>query len=102
MRYGTATAIGRLSKITVVVGVSVFMRAYILPASAFALALSGCGGKPDLALSGDAVTRAAQCGVVATTEARLAQTDVKAPVPFATQTRVLHYALLTAASGAGL
>ncbi|MBU3079190.1 hypothetical protein [Sphingomonas quercus] len=77
------------------------MRALILSVSILALGLSACGKKPDLALSDDPVTRAAQCGVVATAGARLAQTDVRAPVPFETRARVLHYALLTGTTAPG-
>lgn len=77
------------------------MRALILSAPILAIALSACAKKPDLALSDDPVTRAAQCGVVAIAGARLAQTDVRAPVPFETRARVLQYALLTGTSAPG-
>ncbi len=43
--------------------------------------------------------RAATCGVVATIEARAATADIKAPLPFEAQERVLHYALLAGAEG---
>lgn len=64
------------------------------------LLLSGCGA-PTLALSDDPVTKAAQCGVVATSFARTAQADVKATLPFDARVRVLHYALFAATEGGG-
>lgn len=76
-------------------------RQKVAMAPGLALALAACGGPPALELAADPVQRAAQCGVVATTAARSAQTDVKADLPFATQVQVLHYALLAATDGNG-
>ena len=58
-----------------------------------ALALAGCG-KKQIALPGDPVDRAATCGVVAAAKARMAVTDIKAPLPFDAQLGVIHYAML--------
>ncbi len=60
--------------------------------------LCSCGPKA-LTLPEEIVDRASTCGVVATIEARAATTDIKAPLPFEAQTRILHYALLAGAEG---
>jgi hypothetical protein len=62
------------------------------------LLLCGCGPKP-LDLPADPVDRAATCGVVAAAGARIAVTDVKAPLPLAAHGRIVHYALLAASTG---
>ena len=66
--------------------------------SLLALALAGCGHK-QLALPDDPIDRAATCGVVAASKARMAVTDVKAPLPFEAQLGVLHYAMLAGTDG---
>lgn len=74
------------------------MRAVMMAALMLALPLGGCG-RPALALSDDPVTRAAQCAVTSTVQARLGQADVTAPLPFEAQVRVLHAALLAGSAG---
>ena len=63
-----------------------------------ALLLAGCGPKA-LTLPADPVDRAATCGVVAAASARAATADIKAPLPFEAQGRILHYPLLAASEG---
>src|SRR3546814_17019409 len=60
---------------------------------------SACGPKA-LTLPAQPVGRAATCGVVAATEARAATPDIKQPLPFTAQGRILHTALLEGAEGA--
>src|SRR3546814_4302137 len=63
-----------------------------------ALLLAACGPKA-LSLPEQPIDRAATCGVVAAAEARAATPDIKQPLPFTAQGRILHYALLAGASG---
>ena len=63
-----------------------------------ALLLAGCGPKA-LTLPADPIDRAATCGVVAAAGARAATADIKAPLPFEAQGRILHYPLLAASEG---
>lgn len=70
----------------------------IMLVAAAALAASSCGPKA-LTLPEDAVDRAATCGVVAAAEARLAVTEISAPLPLEAQGRIAHYALLGASAG---
>lgn len=72
------------------------MRSLILAAAA--LSLVGCT-KKELALSDDPQTRAAQCAVIATVQARVAIKDPKGHLPFDAQGRALHPALLAGVSG---
>lgn len=71
------------------------------PSSRFAivacLLLASCGPKP-LTLPDQPVDRAATCGVVAAAGARLAVTDMKAPLPLAEHGRIVDYALLAASA----
>lgn len=67
-----------------------------LGAAGAALLLSACGPKA-LTLPDQPVDRAATCGVVAAAEARAATPDIKQPLPFTAQGRILHYALLAGA-----
>ncbi|MGZ8997325.1 MAG: hypothetical protein ACXW2T_00570 [Allosphingosinicella sp.] len=61
--------------------------------------LASCGPEP-LTLPDQPVDRAATCGIVAAAQARLAVTDVSAPLPLAEHGRIVDYALLAAtASG---
>jgi hypothetical protein len=66
--------------------------------AALALLLSACGEKA-LALPDDPVDRAASCGVIAAVQARAATPDVKSPLSFEDQGRVLHFALLGGSEG---
>jgi hypothetical protein len=66
--------------------------------AASALLLSSCGAKA-LTLPDDPIDRAASCGVVAAVQARAATADVKAPLSFEAQGRVLHFALLGGSEG---
>lgn len=71
--------------------------AAIIPA--LALAAASCGA-PKLALPADPIGKAATCGVVAAADARLANTgNVSAPLAFAKQGQIVHYALLAGANG---
>ena len=72
------------------------MRALSAGAAGAALLLSACGPKA-LTLPEQPVDRAATCGVVAAAEARAATPDIKQPLPFTAQGRILHYALLAGA-----
>lgn len=74
------------------------MRALIAAAAASAL-LAGCGGPKALTLPEDPIDRAATCGVVAAAEARAASADIKQPLSFETQGRILHHALVAASDG---
>lgn len=60
-----------------------------------ALLLASCGPEP-LTLPDQPTDRAATCGIVAAAGARLAVTDVSAPLPLAEHGRIVHYALLAA------
>jgi hypothetical protein len=62
------------------------------------LFLSACGPKA-VALPENPIDRAATCGVVAASEARLAITDLQAQLPLAVHGRIVHYALLAASEG---
>lgn len=70
----------------------------IMLVAAAALAASSCGPKA-LTLPDDPIDRAATCGVVAAAEARLAVTQIQAPLPLQAQGRIAHYALLGASTG---
>lgn len=59
--------------------------------------LASCGPQR-LTLPDQPVDRAATCGIVAAAGARLAVTDVSAPLPLAEHGRIIHYALLAASS----
>lgn len=74
------------------------MRVAIITPAVAALLLAGCGPK-ELALPDDPVDRAATCGVVAAATARKGSTEVGAPLPFEAQGKIMHYAMLEAASG---
>jgi hypothetical protein len=63
------------------------------------LTAGACGGPKALTLPADPIDRAATCGVVAAGEARLATADIKAPLSFEAQGRIVHYALLAASEG---
>lgn len=62
-----------------------------------ALLLASCGPQA-LTLPEAPVDRAATCGVVAAAEAR-ASTDMKRVLPFTSQLKILHYALLAGSQG---
>lgn len=59
------------------------------------LLLASCGPQA-LTLPDQPTDRAATCGIVAAAGARLAVTDVSAPLPLADHGRIVHYALLAA------
>ena len=61
------------------------------------LLLASCGPKA-LTLPEQPVDRAATCGIVAAAGARLAVTDVSAPLPLAEHGRIVGYALLAASA----
>lgn len=63
------------------------------------LLAASCGPKA-LTLPDQPVDRAATCGVIAAQSARLATTDIQAPLPFEAMGRIIHYPLL-AGSEAG-
>ena len=63
-----------------------------------ALLMASCGPEP-LTLPEQPVDRAATCGIVAAAGARLAVTDLKAPLPLAEHGRIVDYALLAASAG---
>ena len=74
-------------------------RSYVATAMiAGAALLSACGPKA-VVLPEQPVDRAATCGVAAASEARLATTDLQAPLPLETHGRIVHYALLAASEG---
>jgi hypothetical protein len=62
------------------------------------LMLASCGPET-LTLPEQPVDRAATCGVIAAQSARLATTDIQAPLPFEAMGRILHYPLLAGAAG---
>lgn len=70
--------------------------AKIIAGAACAVLLASCGPER-LALPEQLVDRAATCGVVAAAEARSAIPDIKQPLPFGAQGRILHHALLAGA-----
>lgn len=74
------------------------MTRFSLLSAAAALLLASCGPKA-LALPEQPIDRAATCGVVAAAEARAATADIKQPLPFTAQGKILHYALLAGAAG---
>ena len=57
------------------------------------LLLCGCGPK-SLALPAQPIDRAATCGAIAASEARLATPDIQAPLSFDAMGHILHYTLL--------
>lgn len=69
-----------------------------LPILGLALLSASCGPQT-LTLPADPVDRAATCGVVAAAAAR-SGTEMKAALPFAAQSRIVHHALLAGAAGA--
>jgi hypothetical protein len=74
------------------------MRVAIIAPTLLGLVLAGCGQK-QLALPADPIDRAATCGVVAAAAARAGVADIKAPLPFEQQGRIMHYAMLAASEG---
>lgn len=74
------------------------MRSLVFMGSSLALALSGCGAR-SLELPGDMVERAATCGVVAAVDAREKTRTIQGSLPLEAQSRIIHYAMLTAAEG---
>jgi hypothetical protein len=62
-----------------------------------AVLLAACASKV-LTLPADPIDRAATCGVVAAVQARAATPDIKAPLSFDSQGRIIHYALLAAST----
>ena len=69
------------------------MRSLATIAVGLALPLAACGPKA-ITLPDDPIERAATCGVVAAAGARAGSKDIAAPLPFAAQGRIMHYALL--------
>lgn len=69
------------------------MRGTIFAVSVGAMLLSGCGPK-QLALSSDPVDKAATCAVVSAADSRQKSPNMKGDLDFASQTRILHYAML--------
>ena len=69
------------------------MRAVVLFACLAMIA--SCGTRP-LSLPESPIDRAATCGVVAAAEARASVPDVRAPLPFDAQGKILHHVLLGA------
>lgn len=74
------------------------MRVAIIAPTLLGLVLAGCGPK-ELALPDDPVDRAATCGVVTAAAARAGVADIKAPLPFEQQGKIMHYAMLAASEG---
>lgn len=74
------------------------MRVAIIAPTLLGLVLAGCGQK-ELTLPADPVDRAATCGVVTAAAARAGVADIKAPLPFEQQGRIMHYAMLAASEG---
>jgi len=74
------------------------MRKITIALSATLVLLAGCGPKK-LALPTDPIDRAATCAVVSAASARAGNSNVKADLDFAAQTRILHYAMLAASDG---
>ena len=70
----------------------------LLRTTACALILASCGSA-SMTLPTDKVERAATCSVVTAAAARMAVTDVAAPLPLAAHGRVVHHALLAASEG---
>jgi len=63
-----------------------------------ALLLGSCGPKT-LTLPDQPVDQAATCGVIAAQSARLATSDIQAPLPFEAMGRIIHYPLLAGSTG---
>ena len=74
------------------------MRPAVLALSACAAMLASCGPKA-LSLPDDPIARAATCGVVAAASARAGSAVAQAPLAFADQGHVMHYAMLAGAQG---
>lgn len=74
------------------------MRNSIFAMSAMALVLGGCGPK-QLALPSDSVGKAATCAVVSAADARARSPQAQGDLGFDDQTRILHYAMLSASDG---
>lgn len=74
------------------------MRNVTIALSATLVLLAGCGPKK-LALPTDPIDRAATCAVVSAAAARAGNSNVKADLDFAAQSRILHYAMLAASDG---
>lgn len=74
------------------------MRNVTMALSATLVLLAGCGPKK-LALPTDPIDRAATCAVVSAASARAGNSNVKADLDFAAQSRILHYAMLAASDG---
>ncbi|MFZ5704165.1 MAG: hypothetical protein ACOY5R_02755 [Pseudomonadota bacterium] len=74
------------------------MRKATIALSATLALLVGCGPKK-LALPSDPIERAATCAIVSAAGARAGNSDIKADLDFAAQTRILHYAMLAASDG---
>jgi len=62
------------------------------------LMVAGCASKT-LTLPDNPIDKAASCGVVAAVKARADTPNVKSPLPFDAQGRIIHYALLAASEG---
>lgn len=63
------------------------------------LLIAGACGRSAIELPADPIERAATCGVVTAAEARVATTDIKAPLSLEAQGNILRYALLTGSEG---
>ncbi|SMF62861.1 hypothetical protein SAMN06295910_1026 [Allosphingosinicella indica] len=74
------------------------MKVPMSAALASALALAACGPKA-LELPADPIDRAATCGVVAAANARSQVAELKAPLPFEAQTKIVHYTMIAASNG---
>ncbi len=66
--------------------------------AAAAAMVASCGTET-MILPEEPLDRAATCGVVAAAQARLAVTEISAPLPLEAQGRIAHYALLGASVG---
>lgn len=76
-----------------------FNRSSLTIASLAAAAMLASCGPDTLTLPDDPIDKAATCGVAAAADARLAITDIKAPLPLEAHGRIVHYALLAASDG---
>ncbi|MDB5670949.1 MAG: hypothetical protein JWO25_1908 [Alphaproteobacteria bacterium] len=72
------------------------MKRLATSALATAFLLTACGGSKTLTLPDQPIDRAATCGIVAAAQARVAMTDIKKPLPFEAQGKILHYATIAA------